>query len=160
MDGDHTMERCGEVSENVWQTLFEQLALQNVDVRGIILKPNMVLAGKDCPIQPGVNEVADATVEHLLRAVPAEVPGVAFLSGGQSGELAAARLNAMNIRFRSKMPWVLTFSYSRAIQNPALGIWNGQDVNIVAAQHALLHRAICNSAARRGEYSDALEKGE
>ncbi len=160
MDGDHTMERCAEVSENVWRVLFEQLALQNVDVRGVILKPNMVLPGKDCPVQPDVNEVADATVERLLRAVPAEVPGVAFLSGGQSGELAAARLNAMNIRFKSKMPWVLTFSYSRAIQNPALGIWGGKDANAAAAQRALLHRARCNSAARQGEYSDALEKGE
>ena len=159
MDGDHTIERCAEVTENVLRTLFGQLALQNVDVSGIILKPNMVLAGKDCPVQPGIEETADATVNCFLKVVPPQVPGIAFLSGGQSGELAAARLNAMNVRFKGKMPWTLTFSYSRAIQYPALGIWSGKAENVAAAQKALLHRAHCNSAARRGEYNDSIEQG-
>ena len=94
----------------------------------------------------------------VLRAVPAAVPGVAFLSGGQSAELASARLNAMNVRFKSRMPWALAFSFSRAIQQPALEIWQGKDANGRAAQQALLHRARCNQAARRGEYSAAMEK--
>lgn len=158
MDGDHTMERCSAVTENALRTLFDQLYLQNVDIRGIIVKPNMVVPGKDCPVQPGVEEVADATVDCFLRAIPAEVPGVAFLSGGQSGELADARLNAMQVRHKAKMPWVLTFSFSRALQNPALGIWSGKEENVAAAQQALLHRAKCASAARRGEYSSETEQ--
>jgi fructose-bisphosphate aldolase class I len=93
----------------------------------------------------------------LLRAVPAAVPGIAFLSGGQAGELASARLNAMNLRFKSRLPWALTFSFARAIQQPAMEIWSGQDANVQAAQQALLHRARCNRAARRGEYSAAME---
>jgi fructose-bisphosphate aldolase class I len=96
-------------------------------------------------------------VNCLLRTVPAAVPGVAFLSGGQSGELASARLNAMNVRFKSRMPWALTFSYSRAIQQPALEIWQGKESNVLAAQNALLHRARCNRAARRGEYQVTME---
>jgi fructose-bisphosphate aldolase class I len=124
----------------------------------MILKPNMVLSGKDCPTQAGVEEVADATVSCLLRAVPAAVPGVAFLSGGQSAELASARLNAMNLRWGSKAPWALTFSYSRAIQQPAIDTWKGKEINRVAAQKALYHRAKCNSMARRGEYRDEMEK--
>jgi fructose-bisphosphate aldolase class I len=158
MDGDHTMERCAEVTENVLRTLFDQLFLQNVDIRGIIVKPNMVLPGKDCPVQPGIEEVADATVNCFLKTIPAEVPGVAFLSGGQSGELADARLNAMEVRHKTKMPWTLTFSFSRAIQNPALGIWSGKEENIPAAQRSLLHRAQCAAAARRGEYSNDMEQ--
>ena len=158
MDGNHTMERCAEVTSTALRTLFEQLSLQRVDVRGIIVKPNMVLAGKDCPIQPNVEEVADATINCFLANIPADVPGVAFLSGGQSGELAAARLNAMEVRHKKEMPWVLTFSFSRAIQNPALGIWSGKEENVPAAQQALLHRAKCAAAARRGEYTDAIEQ--
>jgi fructose-bisphosphate aldolase class I len=104
-----------------------------------------------------VNEVADATVNCLLRAVPAAVPGIAFLSGGQSGELASARLNAMNARFKSQLPWALAFSFARAIQQPALEIWHGKQANVSAAQQALLHRAQCNRAARRGEYNAALD---
>jgi fructose-bisphosphate aldolase class I len=125
---------------------------------GMILKPNMVLPGLTCPRQETVDEVADATVSCLLRAVPSAVPGVAFLSGGQSAELASARLNAMNVRFKSRLPWGLTFSFSRAIQQPALEIWSGQDANVKAAQRALLHRARCNRAARLGEYTAAMEK--
>jgi fructose-bisphosphate aldolase class I len=105
-----------------------------------------------------VDEVADATVTCLLRAVPAAVPGIAFLSGGQSSELASARLNAMNVRFKSRLPWALAFSFARAIQQPAMEIWQGKDANVVAAQQALYHRAKCNWAARRGEYSAAMEK--
>ena len=123
----------------------------------MILKPNMVLPGVDCPVQHSVDEVADATVSCLLRAVPAAVPGIAFLSGGQSAELASARLNAMNLRCKSRLPWALAFSFARAIQQPALEIWHGEEAHVVAAQQALYHRAMCNCAARRGEYTAALE---
>jgi fructose-bisphosphate aldolase class I len=183
MDGDHTLERCGEVTEEVLRTVFHQLNSQRVMLEGMILKPNMVLLGFTCPPhqeveeaaigeqqfqvrltdrQPDetedVDEVADATVKCLLRAVPAAVPGIAFLSGGQSAELASARLNAMNIRFRSRLPWALAFSFARAIQQPALEIWQGKESNVKAAQQALLHRAKCNRAARRGEYTAAMER--
>jgi fructose-bisphosphate aldolase class I len=158
MDGDHTLEQCARVTAAALHTVFCQLYRQRVLLEGMILKPNMVLPGKACPKQAGVEEVADATVSCLLRAVPAAVPGVAFLSGGQDPELASARLNAMNLRWRSKMPWVLTFSYSRAIQQPALDTWKGEAINVVAAQKALYHRAKCNSMARRGEYRQEMEK--
>jgi fructose-bisphosphate aldolase class I len=145
----------------------------------MILKPNMVLPGSTCPGQKDasevgigeqqyqvrlidppqgdVDQVADATVRCLLRAVPAAVPSVAFLSGGQSAEMASARLNAMNVRFKSRLPWALAFSFARAIQQPALEIWLGKEANVQAAQKALYHRARCNRAARRGEYSPAME---
>jgi len=158
MDGGHTLERCREVTEEVLRTVFSQLYSQRVMLEGLILKPNMVLPGLKCPRQESVDEVADATVTCLLRAVPAAVPGIAFLSGGQSAELASARLNAMNSRFKSRMPWALAFSFSRAIQQPALEIWQGQDANNLAAQQALLKRARCNQAARRGEYTAAMER--
>jgi fructose-bisphosphate aldolase class 1 len=106
---------------------------------------------------PFLKVITDATVRCLLRAVPAAVPGIAFLSGGQSSELASARLNAMNVRFRSRLPWALAFSFSRAIQQPALEIWRGEQANASAAQQALYHRAKCNRAARRGEYNAAME---
>jgi fructose-bisphosphate aldolase class I len=157
MDGEHTMERCGKVTEEVLLAVFNQLYLQGVKLEGMILKPNMILPGLSCPSQPDANEAADATVRCLLRAVPAAVPGIAFLSGGQSGKLASERLNAMNVRFKSQMPWALAFSFARAIQQPALEIWKGEESNVVAAQQALNHRARCNSAARRGEYSAAME---
>jgi fructose-bisphosphate aldolase class I len=129
-----------------------------VTLEGMILKPNMVLPGLACPKQETVDEVADATVICLLRAVPAAVPGIAFLSGGQPAELASARLNAMNVRFKSRLPWALAFSFARAIQQPALEIWRGEEANVQAAQRALYHRARCNRAARRGEYDAAVEK--
>ena len=157
MDGVHTMERCCEVTEEVLRTVFNELYSQRVMLEGLILKPNMVLPGLTCPRQETVDEVADATVKCLLRAVPAAVPGIAFLSGGQSGELASARLNAMNVRFKSQLPWALAFSFSRALQQPALEIWHGEQNNVPAAQQALLHRAQCNQAARRGEYNAALD---
>jgi fructose-bisphosphate aldolase class I len=158
MDGEHTLERSAEVTENVLRTVFNQLYIQRVMLEGIILKPNMVLPGLTCPNQVTVNEVAEATVKCLLRAVPAVVPGIAFLSGGQSSELASARLNAMNIRFKSRLPWALAFSFARAIQQPALEIWHGNESNVLAAQQALYHRAMCNRDARRGEYNSEMER--
>jgi fructose-bisphosphate aldolase, class I len=157
MEGGHSLEHCREVTEEVLRTVFSQLYTQRVLLEGLILKPNMVLPGLACPRQESVDEVADATVTCFLRAVPAAVPGIAFLSGGQSAELASARLNAMNVRFKSRMPWALAFSFSRAIQQPALEIWQGKDANALAAQHALYHRARCNQAARHGEYNTAME---
>jgi fructose-bisphosphate aldolase class I len=157
MDGSHTLERCCEVTEQVLRTVFSQLYSQRVTLEGMILKPNMVLPGLTCFTQEAVDEVADATVGCLLRAVPAAVPGIAFLSGGQSPELASARLNAMNVRFKSRLPWALAFSFARAIQQPALEVWHGDKAHVSAAQKALYHRAMCNRAARRGEYNEALE---
>jgi fructose-bisphosphate aldolase class I len=158
MDGDHTLERCFEVTEEVLRTVFSQLYLQGVMLEGMILKPNMVLPGLTCPRQAPLDEVADATVRCLLRAVPAAVAGIAFLSGGQTGELASARLNAMNVRFKSRLPWALAFSFARAIQQPALEIWHGEVAHVLAAQQALVQRARCNRAARRGEYNSAMER--
>jgi fructose-bisphosphate aldolase class I len=158
MEGEHTLERCQEVTEEVLRTVFNHLNTQRVMLEGMILKPNMVLPGLTCPKQETDDEVADATVRCLLRTVPAAVPGVAFLSGGQSAELASARLNAMNVRFKSQVPWGLAFSFARAIQQPALEIWHGCDANVFAAQKALHHRIRCNRAARRGEYNAAMER--
>jgi len=155
MDGEHTLKRCFEVTEEVLRTVFNQLYTQRVMLEGMVLKPNMVLPGLVCPKQETVDEVADATVRCLLRAVPTAVPGIAFLSGGQAPELASARLNAMNVRSKLRLPWA--FSFARAIQQPALEIWQGEEANILAAQQALYHRASCNQAARRGEYTDVME---
>jgi fructose-bisphosphate aldolase class I len=157
MDGDHPLERCSEVTEQVLRAVFNQLYTQRVKLEGMILKPNMVLPGLTCPQQETVDEVADATVICLMRGVPAAVPGIAFLSGGQSSELASARLNAMNLRFQSRLPWALAFSFARAIQQPALEIWQGKEAHVLAAQEALHHRARCNLAARRGAYNAAME---
>ncbi len=161
----HTLERCGEVTAKVLQTVFQQLYTQRVLLEGMLLKPNMVLPGSTCPQQESVDAIADATVQCLLRTVPAAVPGIAFLSGGQSGELASARLNAMNLKFKSRSPtvgqspspWALTFSFGRAIQQPALELWHGKESNVLAAQQALLYRAQCNGAARQGAYNAAME---
>lgn len=158
MDGGHTLEQCSEVTEEVLRAVFNQLYSQRVMLEGMILKPNMVLPGLACPQQATVDEVADATVRCLLQAVPAAVPGIAFLSGGQAAELASARLNAMNVRSKSRLPWALAFSFARAIQQPALELWQGKEVHVRAAQQALYHRARCNRAARRGEYNAAMEK--
>jgi fructose-bisphosphate aldolase class I len=158
MDGDHTMERCFGVTEEVLHTVFNQLSIQGVVLEGIILKPNMIVPGLSCIKQESVDEVADATLKCLLRAVPAAVPGITFLSGGQSAELATDRLNAMNIKYKSKAPWEISFSYGRALQQPALEIWQGLDDNVMEAQKALYHRAKCNYAARQGEYSAEMEK--
>ena len=142
--GPHTQLRSAEVTA---QVLLE----------GMLLKPNMVLPGLDCADQSDVDKIADATVNLFMRAVPAAVPGIAFLSGGQSAELASARLNAMNLRFTGRLPWALTYSFSRAIQQPALDIWRGDAANVQKAQRALQHRAACNRAARRGEYTPSME---
>jgi fructose-bisphosphate aldolase class I len=158
MDGDHSLARCRELTEEVLRAVFGHLYIQRVTLEGMILKPNMVLPGLLCPVQEGVDETAEATIGSLLRVVPAAVPGVAFLSGGQSCELASARLSAMNARFTSHLPWAVAFSFARAIQQPALELWKGQEANVAAAQQALYHRARCNCAARRGEYRTAMEK--
>jgi fructose-bisphosphate aldolase class I len=160
MTGAHTLSQCGAATEAVLHFVFAQLRDQGVMLEGMILKPNMVLPGFDCSVQESVGQVADATIACLLRGVPAAVAGVTFLSGGQSGELASARLNAMNLRARasrSRVPWPLSFSFGRALQEPALSIWHGEATNRGAAQLALLHRARCNAAARRGEYAATME---
>lgn len=159
MTGEHGMERCRDVTEGVLRAVFAQLELQGVMLEGIILKPNMVLPSLGYAPQASAEEIADATANCLLRTVPAAVPGITFLSGGQSGECASARLNAMNTRFKGgRAPWALAFSFGRALQNPALQIWHGEDRNIAAAQKALRHRARCNQAARRGDYDATMEK--
>jgi fructose-bisphosphate aldolase class I len=152
MDGNHSLQRCATVTQEMLHVVFDQLDTQSVILEGMLLKPNMVLPGATCVDQSSVDDVADATVHCFLRAVPAAVPGIAFLSGGQTAELASARLNAMNVRFSSRMPWALAFSFARAIQQPALEIWRGVAANVPAAQQALFHRADCNRAARRGRY--------
>ena len=157
MDGEHTLEQCREVTDEVLRTVFSELFAQRVVLESMVLKPNMVLPGISCTIQPTLDEVADATVNCFLRAVPAAVPAIAILSGGQPAELASARLNAMSVRFKSRLPWALAFSFARAIQQPALELWKGQESKVLAAQKALYHRARCNQAARRGEYSQAME---
>ena len=157
MEGTHSLARCREVTQEVLRTLFIELFHQGVALEGLILKPNMILPGLTCPRQASVDEVAEATVHTLRRVVPAAVPAIAFLSGGQSGELAAARLNAMNVNFKGDLPWTLTFSFARAIQHPALEIWDGKESNVPAAQRALSHRAKCCREARGGRYYKAME---
>jgi fructose-bisphosphate aldolase class I len=161
MDGNHSLQRCRDVTCEALRVVFNQLHSQRVQLEGMILKPNMVLPGLDCAEQSAADAVADATVECLLQAVPAAVPGIAFLSGGQSAELASARLNAMHLRFDARqppLPWSLTFSFARAIQQPALDLWGGKDSQRVAAQAALLHRARCNRAAVQGKYTAVMDK--
>jgi len=157
MDGQHTLERGCEVTGEVLRTVFSELLAQRVALEGMVLKPNMVLPGMSSSSQPPLDEVAESTVNCFLRSVPAAVPAIAFLSGGQPAELSSARLNAMNVRFKFGLPWALAFSFARAIQQPALEIWNGQQCNVVVAQRALIHRARCNQAARRGQYSTEME---
>ena len=158
MEGEHSLDKCSQVTEEVLQMVFNQLYIQGILLEGMILKPNMVLPGLNCPQQESIDEVADATIKCFKRVVPAAVPGIAFLSGGQPCELASARLNAMNVRFKNKSPWTLAFSFARAIQQPALEIWKGDDINVPLAQKALYHRAICNRAARQGVYNITMEK--
>ncbi len=161
MDGDHTMQRCGEVTHAVLRAVFDALDAQGVALEAMILKPNMVLPGLDCPEQDGIEAVASATLACLQRAVPAAVAGIAFLSGGQSAELASARLNAINADHdlpSGRAPWPLVFSFGRALQQPALQAWGGNDANVVAAQRALLHRASCNGAALHGSYTQSMER--
>ena len=157
MDGDHTIERCVEVTEATLHTVFDALHAQRVSLEGMLLKPNMVLSGKSCPRQAGVQEVAEATVRSLRRTVPAAVPGIVFLSGGQSDELATAHLNAMNA-MADTHPWPLSFSYGRALQSPALKAWGGKPENVEAGQRAFYHRAKLNSAAATGLYAPEMER--
>lgn len=157
MDGDHTLERCREVTVETLHLVFAQLHALRVRLEGMLLKPNMVLPGGDCADQSDTAAIAAATVETLLRCVPASVPGVAFLSGGQTPQLASERLNAMNATHGARLPWPLTFSFARAIQQPALEAWRGDPANVAAARQALAHRAACNRAARRGRYDAARD---
>jgi fructose-bisphosphate aldolase, class I len=157
MDGDHPLERCFEVTEATLRTVFSTLSEQGVVLEGMLLKPNMVVSGKGCPRQAGIAEVAAATVSCLRRAVPAAVPGVVFLSGGQSEERATAHLNAMNAPGASH-PWALSFSYGRALQDSALRAWRGDPARVAAGQQAFYHRARMNGAARQGRYTPDLER--
>ncbi|MFP6850760.1 MAG: class I fructose-bisphosphate aldolase [Pseudomonas sp.] len=163
MAGGHALARCSEVTAEVLHQVFEQLHQQGVVLESMILKPNMLLSGEDCATPVSLDEVAEATLSCLRRSVPAAVAGIAFLSGGQPAELATARLNAMHLHKSAlvapaaALPWPLTFSFGRALQQPALAAWAGDDGNRVIAQTALLHRARCNAAALRGTYRPALE---
>ena len=162
MDGRHTAQRCGEVTNAVLHAVFDALEAQGVVLEAMILKPNMVLAGSDGPEQHDAGSVARATLRCLQRSVPVAVAGIAFLSGGQTAELATARLNAINETDGSaaeRSPWPLVFSFGRALQQPALDIWRGQEANVIAAQRALIHRAACNGAALHGAYTQAMEGG-
>lgn len=158
IDGDHTIERCYQVTDETLDAVFAKLYTQGVAYDQMILKPSMVISGKSCPQQATVEEVAEATVRCLLKNVPATVAGIAFLSGGQTKEKSSAHLNAMNKLFGNHLPWPVTFSYARAIQQPALDYWSGKDENVVEAQKRLLERARFNSLASKGEYSSDLEK--
>jgi fructose-bisphosphate aldolase class I len=156
LDGDHTVERCEEVSEATLETLFHELERHGVALEHVILKASMVVSGKENPRQAGVAEVAERTLRVLKRTVPAALPGVVFLSGGQSDENATAHLDAMNRM--GGAPWPLTFSYSRALQNTALKAWRGQAGNVAAAQKAFFHRARMNSLAAKGQWNSNLER--
>jgi fructose-bisphosphate aldolase, class I len=156
LDGGHTIERCEEVTEATLRATYAALAAHNVSFEHTILKSSMVVSGKNCPRQAGVDEVAERTVRVLKRTVPAAQPGVVFLSGGQSDVAATAHLNAM--ASMKGLPWPLTFSYSRALQNPALNTWKGQAANTAAAQRAFHHRAQMNGLAAQGKWKADLEK--
>lgn len=156
MDGTHDIDTCFDVTEETLKSVFQELFDQSVFLEGIILKPNMVLSALDCPEQASVEEVAEATVECFLRTVPAAVPGICFLSGGQRDDLATQHLNAMN-QLNGSLPWNLSFSYGRALQAPALKAWGGKDENLKAGQSAFLKRAKLNSAAASGNYSEEME---
>ena len=158
MDGNHTIERCEEVTEWAFNAVYEALYVNRVVLERSVLKPSMVISGKDCPRQAGVEEVAERTVRVLKRTVPAAVAGIVFLSGGQSDEVATEHLNAMNKRYAGQVPWPLSFSYGRALQQPSLKAWKGAAANVAAAQAALLHRARMNSLARAGGYSAEFER--
>lgn len=157
MEGNHSIEKCEEVTMKMHRILFHQLYLQRVNIEGMILKPNMILPGKDSPLQVDDSAIANATIECFLRSVPAAVPGIAFLSGGQPSQKATSRLNAMNLKSNPPLPWRLTFSFSRAIEYPALEIWNGKRENREASQKSLYHRASCDLAASHGEYTPEME---
>ena len=156
LDGNHTIERCQEVTEHALKVTFTELFLQRVHLEGMILKPSMVVSGKANARQAGIDEVAERTIQCLKRIVPAAVPGIAFLSGGQSAVSATEHLNAMNKL--GPHPWQVTFSYARALQDPAIKAWKGEAANVAAAQKIFYHRAKMNSAARNGGYTKQSEE--
>jgi fructose-bisphosphate aldolase class I len=158
MDGDHNIEKCEKITTTLLQSVFQHLSYHRVHPEGLLLKPNMVLPGKNSPVKATDEEVANATIRALRRSVPAAVPGIAFLSGGQSPLEATQRLAAINKT--GEQPWKLTFSFSRALQEPPLDIWHGNKENTEKAQSVFLHRARCNAAARRGNYSELIELQE
>ena len=156
MDGAHSIERCAAVTTTTLKTVFDELHTHRVALEGMILKPNMVISGMLCSQQASVEQVARATLHVLKEMVPAAVPGIMFLSGGQSAELATAHLNAMNAL--GAHPWKLSFSYGRALQAPSLEAWKGLTDHLVAGQKAFIHRAACNSSACAGTYTAKMEK--
>jgi fructose-bisphosphate aldolase class I len=156
MDGDHTADRCFEVTETTLRAVFNRLALHNVNLEGTILKPNMIVSGKKCPKQASVEEVAEKTIACFKRVVPAAIPGIVYLSGGQSDEDATAHLNAMNAI--GGFPWKMSFSYGRALQAAPQKAWSGKPENVPAAQQAFLHRAKMNGLAALGDWESKLEK--
>ncbi len=156
MDGDHGIERCEEVTEAALASVFQHLHEHRVHLEGMLLKPNMVVPGKQCPEQASVQEVAERTIRVLRRTVPASVPGIVFLSGGQSPELATEHLNEMNSM--GPQPWELSFSFARALQDPALKAWRGIDANVTEAQEAFYERAKANGAARYGRLHKRMRK--
>ncbi len=156
MDGDHTIDTCEAVTEWVLKEVFQELSYQRVVLEGMVLKPNMIVPGKKCTMQAGVDEVAERTVKVLKRCVPSAVPGIAFLSGGQSDEEATAHLNAMNAKY--ELPWPLTFSYGRALQAAPQKAWGGRSENVALAQKAFTHRAKMNGLAAVGNWTAELEK--
>lgn len=155
MDGAHDIERCEVVTAQVLEAVFAELDAHRVVFEGMLLKPNMVIAGKKCSRQASVQEIAEATIRCLKRYVPAAVPGIVFLSGGQSAEEATGNLNAMNAMGRH--PWEVSFSYGRALQAPVLAAWQGQESNVAAAQKALQIRCQLNGLARDGKYDRSME---
>jgi fructose-bisphosphate aldolase, class I len=155
MDGPHTIERCYEVTSAALEHVFAALHEHRIVLEGMLLKPNMVLSGTECAAQASIAQVAEQTITLFKRQVPAAVPGIVFLSGGQSDELATAHLNAMNQL--GPLPWELSFSYGRALQAPSIKAWGGQAANVAAGQSAFQHRARCNGAARQGKYNAAME---
>jgi fructose-bisphosphate aldolase class I len=156
MDGDHDIDRCYEVTQRVLNKTFQELRVQRVALEGMVLKPNMAISGKKCAKQASVEEVADKTIRLLRACVPAAVPGIAFLSGGQSDEEATAHLNAMHKL--GALPWGLTFSYGRALQAAPQKAWSGRPENVAAGQAAFSHRARMNGLASKGEWQSSLEQ--
>jgi fructose-bisphosphate aldolase class I len=156
MDGDHSIDRCFEVTKATLEAVFAELERQRIALEGMLLKPNMVVSGKDAPEQASLDEVAELTLRCLRETVPPAVPGIVFLSGGQSDEAATERLNAMNAL--GPHPWQISFSYARALQAAAMAAWRGDPANVQAGQRAFYHRARLNSAARSGRYSPEMER--
>ncbi|WP_372715973.1 class I fructose-bisphosphate aldolase [Immundisolibacter sp.] len=157
MDGTHSIERCEQVTTVVLQGVFEALAAEGVALELMVLKPNMVISGKECVVQANARQIAEATVRCFRRTVPAAVPGIMFLSGGQNEVQATENLNAINA-LSARHPWIFSFSYGRALQAPALKAWQGKKDNVTAAQNAVQKRALLNGAACRGEYQSQMEQ--